>query len=47
MFVQAGSDAAQRAILEWVDFTPTVEPVEVASAVEDAKKTDKKSDKKK
>ena len=40
-------DAAQRAILEWVDFTPTVEPVEVAPAVEDAKKTDKKSDKKK
>ena len=40
-------DAAQRAILEWVDFTPAAAPVEAAPAAEDAKKADKKSDKKK
>ena len=39
-------DAAQRAILEWVDFTPAAAPVEAAPAA-DAKKADKKSDKKK
>ena len=40
-------DAAQRAILEWVDFTPAVAPVEAAPAADEPKKTDKKSDKKK
>ncbi len=37
-------DAAQRAILEWVDFTPVVEaPAETAPATTEAKPEDKKS----